>query len=89
MDQMEQYVTFMVETSTGEQAEMAVLSEFEFEGAFYVAAALVEGDAINEDGVYLYKVKEKSEEFEVEKLRNKFEYDKVSRAYAEMLDEKE
>jgi len=85
-NETESYVTFNVETSLGETVELAVLSEFEFEGKFYVAAALVEGDEINADGVYIYKVKDNSEEFEVEKLRNKFEYDKVSRAYMEMMD---
>jgi len=79
-----EYVTFTIETSLGETVEMAVLSEFEFEGKEYVAAGLIDGDEIQE-GVYLYKVKD-SEEFAVEKLRNKFEYDKVSRAYLEMID---
>lgn len=84
MSEPEQYVTFTTQTSTGENVEMAVLSEFEFENKFYVAAGLVEGDEIKE-GIYLYKVKD-SEEFSVEKLRNKFEYDKVSKAYLEMLE---
>lgn len=84
MGELEQYVIFTTETSNGEIVEMAVLSEFEFEGKEYVAAGLVEGEEIKE-GIYLYKVKD-GEEFAVEKLRNKFEYDKVSRAYLEMLD---
>lgn len=84
MNELEQYVTFETTTSTGETVEMAVLSEFEFENKFYVAAGLIEEDTIKE-GVYLYKVKD-SEEFAVEKLRNKFEYDKVSKAYLEMLE---
>lgn len=82
-----EYVTFITETSTGETVEMAVISEFEFENKDYVAASLVKDDEIQE-GIYLYKVKE-SEEFAVEKLRNKFEYDKVSKAYLEMLDQVE
>ena len=84
MDEFEQYVTFTVETSKGETVEMAVLMEFEFENQDYVAAGLVENDEIQE-GIYIYKVKD-GEEFAVEKLRNKFEYDKVSKAYIEMLD---
>lgn len=87
MNELEQYVTFTTETSAGETVEMAVLSEFEFENKEYVAAGLVEGDVIQE-GIYIYKVKD-SEEFAVEKLRNKFEYDKVSKAYLEMLDSAE
>lgn len=81
---MEEYVIFTTETSTGETVEMAVIDEFEFEGTGYVAASLVEEDTIKE-GIYLYKVKD-GDEFAVEKLRNKFEYDRVSRAYMEMLE---
>lgn len=84
MNELEQYVTFTTETSSGKTVEMAVLSEFEFENKEYVAAGLIEGDTIQE-GVFIYKVKD-SEEFAVEKLRNKFEYDKVSKAYLEMID---
>lgn len=84
MSELEQYVTFTTETTSGETVEMAVLSEFEFENTEYVAAGLVKEDTIQE-GVYIYKVKN-GEEFTVEKLRNKFEYDKVSKAYLEMLD---
>ena len=87
MEETTQYVTFNIETSTGEQVELAVVEEFEFEKHFYVAAALVEGDTINEDGIYIYKIKDNEEEFQVEKLRNKYEYDKVSRAYMEMIEE--
>lgn len=81
---MEEYITFTTETSSGETVEMAVVDEFEFEGKAYVAASLVKEDTIQED-VFLYKVKD-GEEFAVQKLRNQFEYDKVSRAYLEMLD---
>ena len=81
---MEEYIIFTTETSAGETVEMAVVDEFEFEGKPYVAASLIDGENITE-GIYLYKVKD-SEEFSVEKLRNKFEYDKVSKAYLEMIE---
>lgn len=82
-----EYITFMIELSEGKEVEMAVLMEFEYEKKYYVAAGLVEGDEIQE-GVYIFKVKD-SEEFAVEKLRNKYEYDKVTKAYLEMLDEED
>lgn len=85
MEESGQYITFTTETSKGDTVEMAVVMEFEFEDKFYVAASLIENDAIQE-GVYIYKVKD-SGEFAVEKLRNKFEYDKVSKAYLEMMEE--
>jgi len=87
MSEAEQYVTFETVTSTGDTVEMAVVFEFEFEKNYYVAASLIEDDEIKE-GVFLYKVRD-SEEFAVEKLRNKYEYDKVSKAYLELLDAKE
>ena len=87
MGENEQYVTFMIELEAGKEVEMAVLLEFEFEKKYYVAAGLVEGDEIQE-GVYIFKVKD-SEEFAVEKLRNKFEYEKVSKAYLDMIESEE
>lgn len=85
MNELEEHVVFTTKTSEGEIVEMAVLTEFEFENKEYVAAGLIKDDEIQE-GIYLYKVKD-SDEFAVEKLRNKFEYDKVSKAYLEMIDE--
>lgn len=85
MNELEEHVVFTTKTSEGEIVEMAVLAEFEFENKEYVAAGLIKDDEIQE-GIYLYKVKD-SDEFAVEKLRNKFEYDKVSKAYLEMIDE--
>lgn len=82
MEEEKQYITFTTETSTGEMVEMAVVSEFEFEDKYYVAASLIENDMIKE-GIFIYRVKD-GDEFAVEKLRNKFEYDKVSKAYLEM-----
>lgn len=87
MSEMEEFVTFTTETSTGETVEMAVVDEFEFEKSAYVAASLVQDDTIQED-VFIYKVKA-GDEFQVQKLRNKFEYDKVSRAYLEMISSEE
>lgn len=85
MNELEEHVVFTTKTSEGEIVEMAVLTEFEFENKEYVAAGLIKDDEIQE-GIYLYKVKD-SDEFAVEKLRNKFEYDKISKAYLEMIDE--
>lgn len=82
MEEEKQYITFTTETSTGEMVEMAVVSEFEFEDKYYVAASLIENDMIKE-GIFIYRIKD-GDEFTVEKLRNKFEYDKVSKAYLEM-----
>ena len=53
----------------------------------YVAKGLVEGDTINSDGVYIYRAKETEDGFTTEKITNHVEYERVAKAYAEMLDE--
>lgn len=78
-----EYVTFMIKTSDGNEVELAVVDEFEFEKKNYVAAAKVEGDTIDGNGVFLYKVKD-TEEFQVEKITNHIEYEKIAKAYMEM-----
>ena len=83
-NEFEEYVTFKVTTSTGEEVEMAVMDEFEFENKNYVAAAKVTGDTIDEGGLYLYEVKMKEDDFTVEKIKNKVTYEKVAKAYMEM-----
>lgn len=84
MEEFKEYVTFTVTTSEGEEVEMAVVDEFTFENKNYVAAARVVDDTIDEEGLYLYKVKLGDEDFSVEKISNKVEYEKIAKAYMEM-----
>lgn len=85
MDEFNEYVTFMVAASDGTEVEMAVIDEFEFENKNYVAAARVEGDTIDEDGIYIYRVKA-GEEFEAEKITNQVDYEKIAQAYLDMAE---
>ena len=85
--EFEEYITFKITTSTGEEMELAVIDEFEFENKNYVAAAKITGDTIDEEGLYLYEVKEAGDDFNVEKIRNQFTYEKVAKAYMEMNEE--
>lgn len=80
----EEYVTFVVTDKEGNEIEMAVVDEFEFEGKSYVAGAVIEGDTINEDGLYIYRAKVVDDELTVEKILNKIDYEKVVNAYMEM-----
>lgn len=82
--EFEEYITFKVTTNDGEETEMAVVDEFEFENKNYVAAAKIVDDTIDEEGLYLYEVKVSGEDFTVEKIKNKVTYEKVARAYMEM-----
>ena len=60
MSEFKEYITFVVNTRDGDEVEMAVIDQFEFENKGYVAAALVEGDTVNEEGVFLYRVKDQT-----------------------------
>ncbi|MCQ2522871.1 MAG: DUF1292 domain-containing protein [Lachnospiraceae bacterium] len=83
-DEFQEYVTFTVTNKDGEEIEMAVVDEFEFEKKSYVVGALIEGDTINEDGLYIYRAKETEDGFEAEKITNAIDYEKVVKAYMEM-----
>ncbi len=84
MSEFKEYITFVVNTRDGDEVEMAVIDQFEFENKGYVAAALVEGDTVNEEGVFLYRVKVGEEDFKVEKITNQIDYNRVAEAYMEM-----
>jgi len=83
-DEFSEYVTFTITGQDGKEVEMAVMDEFEVDHKTYVAAAVIEGDTINEDGLYIYRVKVTGEDFEVEKIADKSEYEAVAEAYMEM-----
>ena len=83
MDEFREYITFYTTTSDGIEVEMAVVDEFEFKNKNYVAAAVVEGDTINDEAVYIYKIAD-SIDFVVEKITNRIDYEQVAAAYMEM-----
>lgn len=87
MDNYEEYVVFKVTASDGREVELAVIDEFEFDHKSYVAAGIVENDTVNEDGVFIYKIKSVEPELEVEKITNPTEYEKVVEAYSNMSEE--
>ena len=79
-----EYLTFHITTKDGTDVEMAVMDEFDFENKHYVVSALVEGDTINEDGMYIYRANIDGGDFTVSKITNKIDYEKVVKAYMEM-----
>ncbi|MBQ0059119.1 MAG: DUF1292 domain-containing protein [Lachnospiraceae bacterium] len=79
--EMKSYTTFFVTDREGNEVELAVVDEFRVEGAPYIAAARIEGDEVNENQVFLYKVKVGEEDFEVEQISDMEEYEKVADAY--------
>lgn len=82
-EEFDEYTIFTVTDRNGNEVEMAVIDEFEFDHKEYVAAAQVDGDILMEDGVFIFKVKD-TEEFEVEKITDADEYAKVSESYINM-----
>lgn len=84
MENYEEYTVFTVVASDGREVELAVVDEFEVEGTAYVAASLVVGDTISDEGVYLYKVKTTEPELMVDKITDENEYNKAAEAYAAM-----
>ena len=79
-----EYITFHVTSKDGADVEMAVLDEFDFENKHYVVGALVEGDTINEDGLYIYRSIIEGDDFKVEKIAREFDYKRIAKAYMEM-----
>jgi len=79
-----EYVTFMVTASDGQEVEMAVVDEFDFENKHYVVSARVVDDTISDEGQYIYRAKMEEDDFTVEKIKSSVDYKRVVRAYMEM-----
>ena len=83
-EEFKEYVTFTTTDKAGNEIEMAVMDEFEFEHKHYVVGALIEENTINEEGLFIFRVREMGEEIKVEKITNQTEYQKIAQAYMEM-----
>lgn len=79
-----EYNTFTTTNKDGNEIEMAAVDEFEFEHKHYVVGALIEENTINEDGFFIFRVKEMGEDIKVEKISNPTEYQKIAQAYMEI-----
>ncbi len=89
MEEFEEYTVFKTRTKDGSEVEMAVVDEFEFEKKTYVAAALVEGDTINEDGLYIFRAKVENDVFIAEKIHSQVDYQRICDAYMEYAQSKD
>ena len=83
-EEFKEYATFITTNREGNEIEMAVMDEFEFEHKNYVVGALIEGDTVNEDGFFIFRVKEMGDDIKVEKISNQMEYQKIAQAYMEI-----
>ncbi len=80
-DEYLEYEVFTDTTSEGEEIELAIVDHFDFEGKKYVIAALVEGDDISEDGLFVYRSEGTGKDAEIVKIDDPEEYSRVADAY--------
>lgn len=83
-EELKEYATFVTTNRDGNEIEMAVIDEFEFEHKNYVVGALIENETVNEDGLFIFKLKEAGDEIKVEKITSQVDYQKIAQAYMEM-----
>ena len=85
-EEFKEYATFTTTNKEGNEIEMAVVDEFEFEHKNYVVGALIEDNTINEEGLFIFRIKEMGEDIKVEKISKQAEDQKMAQAYMEMED---
>ena len=83
-EDLREYVTFTTTDKSGKELEMAVVDEFEYEHKNYLVGALIEDDCVNENGLYIFRIKESGEDIKVDKIMNAEEYQKIAQAYMDM-----
>ena len=79
-----EYVTFHVTARDGRDVEMAIVDEFKYKKKTYIVSAVVEDDKISEEGQYIYRYLLTGDDFKVEEIHNRFEYEEVVKAYMNM-----
>lgn len=76
------YEVFDDVTKDGEEIELAIVDRFIFEEKNYVVAALVEGDEINEEGLFVYRSTRVGDDIIIKKIEDMEEYSRVADYYA-------
>ena len=83
-DEIREYVIFTTTNKEGNEIELAVVDEFEYEHKPYVVGALIEDDTVNEEALFIFKLKSANEEIIVEKISNPDDYQMIAQAYMEI-----
>lgn len=83
-EEFKEYATFTTTNKEDQEIEMAVMDEFEFEHKNYVVGALIEDNTINEEGLFIFRIKEMEDDIKVEKISSTTEYQKIAQAYMEI-----
>ncbi|MBQ3030306.1 MAG: DUF1292 domain-containing protein [Agathobacter sp.] len=86
-EEMVEYDTFTYDLN-GKVMEWAITDNFEFEGKKYIVCAEVVGEALSEEGLYLFEsVSEEGDEITVKNIDSEEEYDRVVDAYCALEEE--
>ena len=80
----EEYITFHITARDGRDVEMAIVDEFKYKKKTYIVSAVVEDDKISEECQYIYRYLLTGDDFKVEEIHNRFEYEEVVKAYMNM-----
>ena len=85
-EEMVEYDTFTYDLN-GKVMEWAIVDNFEFEGKKYIVCQEVVGDALSDEGLYLFEsVSDDGEEITVKNIDSEEEYDRVVDAYCALED---
>ena len=87
MDNYQEYITFFVTTKDGDEIELAVVDEFDFEKKHYVVGSLIQDDVVNESEIFIYECLVKKDGFTVQKIKRDFDYRRIAQAYMALNDE--
>lgn len=79
-----EFVTFTVKASDGQEVELALVDEFDFENKHYIVGARIIDDAISSEGQYIYRAKISEDDFVAEKIKNHVDYERIVKAYMDM-----
>lgn len=84
-EEMVEYDTFTYDLN-GKVMEWAIVEEFEFEEKTYIVCQEVVGDALSDEGLYLFEGVSEGEEITVRNIDSEEEYNRVVDAYCEMCE---
>lgn len=86
-EEMLEYDTFTYDLN-GKVMEWAIVDSFEFEEKKYIVCAEVLGDALSDEGLYLFEdIEDDGEEITVKNIDSEEEYERVVDAYCALEEE--
>lgn len=81
MSEYETYDTFYTTNRYGEKIELAIVDRFTLEDRNFVVSALVSGDTVKTDALFVYEETGSGDETEIIKIEDPLEYARISEYY--------